>query len=62
VEITERRFTHMAYENLQKKFGVTEEQIKSGVDIVSKKLGEICNSMVMIAIAELLVNGDITDC
>lgn len=52
----------MAYENLQKKFGVTEEQIKSGVDIVSKKLGEICNSMVMIAIAELLVNGDITDC
>ena len=49
----------MAYENLQKKYGVTEAQIKSGVDIVSKKLGDICDVQILLAVTELLVLGDI---
>ncbi len=45
--------------NLIKKYGITEQQLKEGIDIVSKNLGLICNSKVMFAVTELLAEGDI---
>ncbi len=45
--------------NLIKKYGITEQQLKEGIDIVSMNLGLICDSNVMLAVTELLVEGDI---
>lgn len=45
--------------NLIKKYGITEKQLKEGIDLVAKNLGLICDSKVMFAIAELLAEGDI---
>ena len=50
------------YQNVLKKYGITEQQLKTqGVDVVSKSLGNICNVQVLFAIAELLCNGDIEE-
>lgn len=48
-------------ENVCKKYGITREELKKGVDIVSKNLGKICDAMIMLAVTELLVNGDIKE-
>ncbi len=47
------------YSNLMNKYGITEQQLKEGIDVVSKNLGLICNSKVMLAVTELLAEGDI---
>ena len=46
-------------ENVCKKYDITKEQLKKGVDIVSKNLGLICEASVLLAVTELLVNADI---
>ena len=46
-------------ENLKKKYGLTDEELKKGIDIVSKNLGKICDVAVLLAVTELLVCGDI---
>ena len=51
----------MAQENLIKKYGITENQLKEGIDIVAKNLVKICNVSVMLAVTELLANGDIKE-
>lgn len=45
--------------NVAKKYGITEEELKSGIDIVSKNLGNICDFNVLLAVTDLLANGDI---
>lgn len=45
--------------NLIKKYGITEEQLKEGIDIVAKNLELICDAKVMFAVKELLAEGDI---
>lgn len=49
------------YENLKAKYGLTTDEIKSGVDIVSENLGKICNMPILLAIADLLACGDIKE-
>lgn len=49
------------YENLCKKYGITKEEVKKAVDIVSKNLRKIVNPMVMIAVADLLAAGDVKE-
>lgn len=51
----------MAYENLIKKYGITKEQMYQGVDTVAENLGNICNVSVLLAVTELLANGDIKE-
>lgn len=51
----------MPYENVMKKYGISEEDMKRGIDIVSNNLGKICNVNVLLAVTELLVNGDIKE-
>ncbi len=41
------------------KYGITEQQLKEGIDIVSKNLAQIWNINVMLAVTELLAEGDI---
>ena len=49
-----------AHENLLKKYGISEEEFEQkGIDIVSESLGEICEPLVLLAVTELLVYGDI---
>ena len=45
--------------NLIKKYGITEESLKAGIDIVAKNIGLICDAKVMFAVTELLAEGDI---
>lgn len=45
--------------NLIKKYGISEEKFKEGIDIVAKNLGLICDGNVMLAVTELLAEGDI---
>ena len=45
--------------NLLEKYGITREELKAGIDIVSKNLGKICNVQVLIAVTDLLCSGDI---
>ncbi len=45
--------------NLIKKYGISEEKLRAGIDLVAKNLGLICDSNVMLAVAELLAEGDI---
>lgn len=45
--------------NLIKKYGISEEKLQEGIDIVAKNLGEICDVNVMLAVTELLAEGDI---
>lgn len=51
----------MAYENLMEKYGITREQLDAGIDIVAKNISKICNVSVMLAVTELLANGDIKE-
>ena len=51
----------MTHENVIKKYGITEDEMKKGIDIVSKNLGKICDTFVMLAVTDLLVNGDIKE-
>lgn len=51
----------MAYENLLKKYGITREQLDEGINTVGEKLGDICNVTVLLAVTELLANGDIKE-
>ncbi len=45
-------------ENLKKKYGITDEQIKRATDQL--KLGSIaCDGIVLIALCDLIANGDI---
>lgn len=45
-------------ENLKKKYGITDEELKRAVDQI--KLGNIaCSGAVLCALCELLANGDI---
>lgn len=48
-------------ENLKKKYGLTDSQLKEGIDIVAKDLVKICNINVLLAVTELLANGDINE-
>lgn len=48
-------------ENLKKKYGLTDSQLKEGIDIVAKNLAKICNVNVLLAVTELLANGDINE-
>lgn len=45
--------------NLMKKYGISEEKLKEGIDIVAKNIGLICDANVMLAVTELLAEGDI---
>lgn len=49
----------MAYENLMNKYGITRAQLDQGIDIVAKNLSQICNVSVLLAVTDLLANGDI---
>lgn len=50
------------YKNVLKKYGITEEQLKKyGIDVVAPNLGKIANVNVMLAVTELLCNGDIEE-
>lgn len=49
----------MAYENLLEKYDIDREQLDKGIDIVAKNLSQISNICVVIAIADLLANGDV---
>ena len=51
----------MAYKNILKKYGITKEEMERGIDIVSKNLGKICNPTVLLAVTELLAEGDIKE-
>lgn len=46
-------------EKLKKKYGLTDSELKEGIDIVSKNLGKICDVNVLLAVTDLLVNGDV---
>lgn len=49
-----------AHENLLKKYGISEEELnQKGINVVSKSLGKICDPLVLLAVTELLVSGDI---
>ena len=45
--------------NLIKKYGISEEKLQEGIDIVAKNLALIRDGKVMFAVAELLAEGDI---
>lgn len=48
------------YENLCKKYDITVEEISAAIDQIN--LGRIaCEGMVLVALCELLVSGDIPD-
>ncbi len=47
--------------NVSKKYGITDEELKQGIDVISKDLGKICDAMVALAVTELLVYGDIKE-
>lgn len=52
----------MAYrENVIKKYGITKDELKVGIEIVAKNLGKICDIQVALAVTELLCNGDIEE-
>ncbi len=45
-------------ENLKKKYGITDEQLKRAVDQI--QFGKIaCDGIVLVALVELISNGDI---
>ena len=45
-------------DNLKKKYGITDEQLKRATDQL--KLGSIaCDGIVLVALCDLLANGDI---
>lgn len=45
--------------NLKNKYGITEEQLKAGIDCLAKNVKKIPDISVMFAICDLLNNGDI---
>lgn len=49
----------MAYENLAKKYGIPVEALDKGISSVATGLGKLCNVRVMLAVADLLANGDV---
>ena len=49
----------MAYENLKKKYGLTDEQMKKAINTIAKGIGDIIGPMEMMAVADLLAYGDI---
>ena len=46
-------------DNLKKKYCITTEELNEGVDILAHQLNEISNINVLLALADLLTNGDI---
>lgn len=51
----------MNQNNLLNKYNITREELDKGIETVSKNLGKICDAVVMLAVCDLLVNGDIQD-
>lgn len=51
----------MSYENLQKKYGVTEDDIRQGIAVITKDISKICNINVLFAVADLLIHGDVSE-
>lgn len=49
----------MKTRNVAKKFGITEEELDAGIDIVTNALFRIKNQKVFFAVGELLAIGDI---
>ncbi|MFV0382349.1 MAG: hypothetical protein ACK5KR_09070 [Breznakia sp.] len=50
----------MKRQNLITKYGVTDKEIENEIETtLAKHLGEICNSRVLMAVTDLLANGDI---
>ncbi|MDH6367855.1 MULTISPECIES: hypothetical protein [unclassified Breznakia] len=49
----------MKTRNIARKYNISEEELITGINIIAKAFGNISNSSVMLAIAELLANGDI---
>lgn len=49
------------HKNLCSKYDITEESLKQGIDVISRSLGKIADPLVMIAITELLLEGDIKE-
>lgn len=47
--------------NISKKYGITDEELKNGIEFVSKNLGKITDITVALAVTELLVYGDIKE-
>ena len=46
------------YKNLKEKYGITAEELKKAIDQI--KLGKIaCDGIVLVALCDLLCNGDI---
>lgn len=46
---------------LKKKYQLTDQELKSGIDIIAKNVSKICDVNVAIAICDLLANGDIPE-
>ena len=49
----------MSKQHILDKYKLTEEKLESGIELIAKNLGEISDSHVMMAVADLLANGDI---
>ncbi|MDH6367159.1 MULTISPECIES: hypothetical protein [unclassified Breznakia] len=49
----------MKTRNVAKKFGITEEELDAGIDVVTNALFRIQNQKVFLAVGELLAVGDI---
>lgn len=51
----------MRYKNLCEKYDLTIEEIQEGINFISGKncLGDFCNINLLLAITDLLINGDI---
>lgn len=41
------------------KYGLSEEELNAGIDVVAKSFGQITNPNVMLAVADILATGDI---
>lgn len=51
----------MAHENVIEKYGITEEEMKKGLEVAMKGVTQISDSTVMLAVTDLLANGDIKE-
>lgn len=45
--------------NLKEKYGITDEQMKEGINFIAKNVKKIPDITVMFAVCDLLNNGDI---
>lgn len=51
----------MNHKNIIKKYGISEEELKKGIETMMQSITQICNFDVVLAITDLLVSGDIKE-